>query len=352
MNVKIGSREVGHGHPVYVIAELSANHGQDYQRARELLYVAKDAGADAVKLQTYTADTITINCDAAPFRVKDGTLWAGRTLYELYAEAFTPWEWQPELKREADALGIDLFSTPFDDTAVEFLEALDPPAHKIASFELVDHALIARVASTGRSVIMSTGMATLTEIDAAVNVARTAGAGGVVLLRCNSAYPARPSEMDLRTIPHMATTWRVPVGLSDHTLTNTAAIAAVTLGAAVVEKHLTLDRSAAGPDSAFSLEPQEFRSLVEAVREAEGALGDVRYGPSESEQPSVAFRRSLFAVNDVQAGETFTTRNVRSIRPADGLPPEFLPLVLGRTATSRISRGTPLSWDLIGPGVP
>jgi N-acetylneuraminate synthase len=345
--VRIGSRLVGPGEPTYVIAEISANHGQSYNRALELVHIAKDAGADAVKLQTYTADTLTIDADLPPFRIKEGTLWSGRKLHDLYAEAFTPWEWQPRLKAEADALGIHLFSTPFDATAVEFLEAIDPPAHKIASFELVDHALIAKVASTGRPMIMSTGMATTEEIDAAVEVARSAGAGGLVLLRCNSAYPANAAEMDLRTIPDMVERWNVPVGLSDHTLGSTSAITAVVLGACVVEKHITFSRSEPGPDAAFSLEPAEFSAFVGAVREAEASLGRVRYGPSPSERPSLAFRRSLFVVSDIAAGELFTTDNVRSIRPADGLSPADLPRVLARRAARAISRGTPLSWELI-----
>lgn len=347
--VEINGRVVGIGHPTYVIAELSANHGQDLERARELVHVAKDIGADAVKLQTYTADTLTLDSDAAPFRVKEGTLWAGVTLHELYERAFTPWEWQPELKAEANAIGIDLFSTPFDSTAIDFLEALDPPAHKVASFEIVDRALIARVAQTGRPMIMSTGMATLAEIDAAVRVARANGAGGIVLLRCNSGYPASPAEMDLRAIPHMADTWDVPVGLSDHTLGIAASVAAVALGACVLEKHLTLTRSEPGPDNAFSLEPAEFRRLIEAVRETEAALGRVRYGPSPSERPSLAFRRSLFVVEDVRAGEPLTEQNVRSIRPADGLPPSALDEVLGRRAAVDIARGTPLAWSLVSP---
>ena len=344
----MGGREIGPGHPVYVIAELSANHGHSYDRAVELVRAAKEVGADAVKLQTYTPDTITIAADTPPFRIGRGTIWEGRTLHDLYAEAYTPWEWQPKLKALADDLGLHLFSAPFDHTAVDFLEQLDPPAYKIASFELVDHALITKAASTGRPLILSTGMASLTEIDAAVAAARAGGATGVILLRCNSTYPAVPEEMDLRTIPHMAETWGVPVGLSDHTLSDTAAIAAVTLGACVIEKHLIVDREEGGPDAAFSLEPAAFRALVDRVRETEAAIGRVRYGPSPSELPSTAFRRSLFAVADIAEGEVLTGTNVRSIRPSDGLAPSELPAVLGRRATRAIARGTPLSWDLVG----
>jgi N-acetylneuraminate synthase len=330
-----------------VNAEISANHGQSFERARELLRHAKEAGADAVKLQTYTADTLTIDADLPPFRIKEGTLWSGRNLHDLYEEAYTPWEWQPRLKEEADELGIHLFSTPFDGTAVDFLEKMDPPAHKIASFELVDHGLIRRVAATGRPMILSTGMATSDEIDAALRVAIDGGAGGVVLLRCNSAYPASPAEMDLRTIPDMVDRWNVPVGLSDHTLGSTAAVVAVTLGACVLEKHITFSRQEPGPDSAFSLEPAEFAALVRAVRDAEASIGDVRYGPSASERASLGFRRSLFAVADIAGGEEFTEENVRSIRPGDGLPPADLPRVLGRRAARSIARGTPMSWDLV-----
>jgi len=347
MTVEIAGRRVGPGEPVYVIAELSANHGQDLGRAVELVHVAADAGADAVKLQTYTPDTLTLDSDAPPFVVGDGTLWAGRTLHDLYQEAMTPWEWYEPLARAAAEAGIHLFSTPFDDTAVDFLEKFDPPAYKIASFELVDLSLIRYVAERGRPMIMSTGMATAEEIDEAVATARQGGAEQLVLLRCNSAYPAEPEEMDLRTIPAMAERWRVPIGLSDHTLSNTAAVAAVTLGATVLEKHMTLRRDDPGPDSAFSLEPRELTDLIAAVREAEAAVGHVRFGPSPREEPSRAFRRSLFVVADVKAGDELTPENVRSIRPAHGLAPKHLGEVLGRRAAVDIARGTPLDWSLL-----
>lgn len=347
-HVRIGSRSIGPGRPTYVIAEISANHGQEYGRALDLVRIAKEVGADAVKLQTYTADTITIDSDAPPFRVRAGTIWEGRNLHDLYDEAHTPWEWQPRLKAEADSLGLDLFSTPFDASSVAFLEReLDPPAYKIASFELIDHGLVELVASTGKPVILSTGMATSAEIDAAVDVVRRVGSGGLVLLRCNSGYPADPSEMDLRTIPDMASRWRVPIGLSDHTLGIAASVAAVALGACVIEKHITLARGDGGPDSSFSLEPPEFAALIEGVRTAEQALGAVRYGPAGAEVASLAFRRSLFVVEEVAAGETLSERTVRSIRPGDGLPPSELSAVLGRRAKRRIARGTPLSWDLV-----
>jgi N-acetylneuraminate synthase len=274
-------------------------------------------------------------------------LWDGRTLYDLYAEAATPWEWHAPLKEEAGRLGVDFFSSPFDATAVAFLDRLDVPVVKIASFEIVDHALIACAAATGRPLIISTGMATDDEIDEAVRVARASGDGGVALLRCNSAYPAPPSEMDLRTITDMAARWDVPVGLSDHTLSPTAAVVATALGSCILEKHFTLTRDEPGPDSAFSLEPAEFRALVAAVREAEAARGQIRYGPSPRERASLAFRRSLYAVADIAEGDRFTADNVRAIRPGGGLAPKHLEGVLGRRATARVERGTPLTWELV-----
>jgi N-acetylneuraminate synthase len=343
-SIQIGDRRIGPSHPVYVVAELSANHGREFARAVELTRAAKQAGADAVKLQTYTADTITLDCDSDRFRIK-GTVWEGRTLYDLYGEAYMPWEWQPKLKAVADGLGLHLFSTPFDDTAVGFLENMNVPAYKIASFELVDLPLIRRVAATGKPMIMSTGMATLGEIEEAVTAAREAGCREIVLLKCTSAYPAPPSEMNLQTIPHMAQTFGVPVGLSDHTLGTVAAIAGVALGACIIEKHFTLSRSVPGPDSAFSLEPHEFKAMVAAVREAGQALGVVRYEPTEREKASLVFRRSLYVVADMKAGEPFTRKNVRSIRPGHGLPPKYFDQVLTRRAARDIERGAPLTWQ-------
>lgn len=345
--VVIGGRAVGPGHPVFVIAELSANHGHDIETAKAIVRAAAGAGADAVKVQTYTADSLTIDATTPPFRIGEGTAWAGRQLYDLYEEAATPWEWYDELLQLADELGMLLFSTPFDVAAVEFLEAFDPPAYKLASFELVDHALVREIARRGRPVIMSTGMATADEIEEAVEVATAAGAAGIVLLRCNSSYPAPVGQMDLRTITAMAERWDVPVGLSDHTLGSTAATVAVALGATVIEKHLTLRRADGGPDAGFSLEPDEFAAMVRGLRDAEASLGDVRFGPSAAEQPSLAFRRSLYVVEAVEAGEAFSTTNVRSIRPGGGLAPKHLPAVLERRAASAIERGTPLSWALV-----
>ncbi len=348
----LGGREIGPGHPTYVIAELSANHGGRLEKAIELVRLAAAAGADAVKVQTYRPDTMTIDSDQEPFRIAGGTLWDGRTLYDLYAEAMTPWEWHEVLQREAMAVGIDFFSSPFDADAVDFLVGLGVPVLKIASFELVDHGLIRHAASSGRPLILSTGMARASEIDAAVAVARDAGAPGLALLRCNSVYPASPSEMDLRTIPDMVARWGAPVGLSDHTQSLTAAVVAVSLGACILEKHLTASRDEPGPDSAFSVEPDEFAALVRAVREAEAALGSARYGPSPREEPSLAFRRSLFVTEDVAAGELFTSGNVRAIRPGAGLAPRHLPAVLGRKASQAVRRGTPVAWDLVQDGSP
>lgn len=346
-SITINGRRVGEGQPAYLIAELSANHNQDFDQAVRLVEAAKCAGADAVKLQTYTPDTISLDSDKECFRVKGGTLWDGQTLYRLYQQAYTPWEWQPKLKKVANGLGMDLLSSAFDNTAVGFLEQMQLPAHKLASFELVDLPLIERMASTRKPLIMSTGMATLEEIDEAVSTARKAGATEIALLKCNSAYPAPPEEMHLRTIPDLARRFGVPVGLSDHTLGITAAVTAVALGACIIEKHLTLSRAVPGPDSAFSLEPDEFKALIDAVRTAEKALGEVHFGCSEREQASRRFRRSLFVVSDVKRGEIFDSQNVRSIRPADGLHTRHLHEVLGKRAARDIERGTPLSWELV-----
>ncbi len=346
-HIEIGRRRIGAGEPVYCIAEVSANHNQDFETAVRIVRAAKDAGADAVKLQTYTPDTITIQSNRECFQVGGGTLWDGRSLYDLYKEAYTPWEWQPKLKKVADDLGMQCFSSAFDASAVDFLETMDVPAHKVASFELVDLPLIQKMAATGKPLIMSTGMATLEEIEEAVRTARRAGATQIALLKCTSAYPAPADEMNLRTIPELARRFDVPVGLSDHTMGIAVPVAAVSLGACIIEKHLTLARAAGGPDSAFSLEPEEFRAMVEGVRTAEKALGSVHFGVSERESRSRVFRRSLFVVRDVKKGELFTSENVRSIRPGDGLHTRHLAEVLGKTAALDIVQGTPLSWDLV-----
>jgi pseudaminic acid synthase len=345
--LEINGRRIGSGSPVYVVAEISANHHQDFDQAVRLVRAAKEAGADAVKLQTYTPDTITIRCDRQDFRIGGGTLWDGRTLYDLYGEAYTPWEWQPKLKQVADELGLDLFSSPFDDTAVDFLESMGVPAHKLTSFEMVDIPLIQKIASTGKPLIISTGMASIEEIEEAVRVAREAGATQIALLKCTSAYPAPADDMNLRTIPELARRFEVPVGLSDHTNGIAVPVAAVALGACMVEKHITLARSLGGPDSAFSLEPAEFAAMVDAVRTVERALGKIHFGISGQERSSRVFRRSLFVVQDLKQGQTFTAGNVRSIRPAGGLHTRHLSEILGKRASRNIERGTPLSWDLI-----
>lgn len=346
-SIEINGRLIGPNYPTYIIAEMSANHNQDFEQALKILEAAKESGADAVKLQTYTPDTITIDCDKAHFQIGQGTIWAGRNLYDLYGEAYTPWEWQPKLKEIANDLGLDLFSTPFDHSAVDFLEKMKVPAYKVASFEVVDLPLIRRIAQTGKPMIMSTGMATVAEIDEAVRTARQAGATQIALLKCTSAYPAPPEGMNLRTIPHLAQAFAVPTGLSDHTLGIAVPVAAVALGACIVEKHLTLSRDVPGPDSAFSLEPHEFKAMVEAVRTAEKALGMVHYGVSEREASSRSFRRSLFVVREMNAGELFTTENVRSIRPGYGLHTRYLDEIIGRRASQDIKRGTPLNWAYI-----
>ncbi|MDD3311829.1 pseudaminic acid synthase [Pseudodesulfovibrio sp.] len=339
--------KIGPNRPTYVIAEMSANHNKSLERAEQLIRAAAEAGADAVKLQTYTADTITIPCANEYFTVQ-GTLWEGRTLHDLYQEAFTPWEWTPRLKALANGLGMDCFSTPFDDTAVDFLEAHDMPCYKVASFENVDIPLLKKIAATGKPVIMSTGMASLAEIDEAVRTLRENGCRELALLKCTSAYPAPPEEANLRTIAHLSQTFGCPAGLSDHTMGSAVAVAAVSLGACIVEKHFTLSRADGGPDGAFSMEPDEFGQMVRDIRTAESALGEISYALTEKQKESVAFRRSLFVVRDMKQGELFTRENVRSIRPGHGLHTRYLEEVTGRRATRDIAMGTPLNWNLIG----
>ena len=345
-HIKIGHRIIGDEYPVYVIAEVSANHGQSFDKAVEIIKAAKAAGADAVKLQTYTPDTITIDCDNKYFQIK-GTIWNGKNLYKLYGEAYTPWEWQPKLKEIADKLKMDLFSTPFDFTSVDFLATMKVPAYKIASFELIDIPLIRKVARLGKPVIMSTGMATLGEIKDAVNAVKAEGNRQIALLKCTSEYPADPNDMNLRTIPDMAKKFGTVVGLSDHTLGLASSVAAVSLGACIIEKHLTLTRKNPGPDNAFSLEPSEFKELVREIRTVENALGKINYSFTEKEKVTRIFRRSLFAVKDIKKGEILTIENVRSIRPGYGLAPKHINKVIGRTATRNIAFGTPLTFSLI-----
>jgi N-acetylneuraminate synthase len=346
-HIKINNRKIGPGEPAYIVAEMSGNHNQKFEIAVQILKSAKKAGANAIKLQTYTPDTLTIDCDNEYFRIGKGTIWEGRKLYDLYGDAYTPWEWQPKLKKIADEIGIDFFSTPFDFKSIEFLEELKVPAYKIASFEIIDLDLIRRVAKTGKPIIISTGMANISEIYEAVSTAREAGANEIALLRCNSAYPSPPEEMNLRTIPHMAEAFGVVVGLSDHTLGIAVPVAAVSIGASIIEKHITLSREIPGPDSAFSLEPHEFQTMVEAIRNVEKAMGSVSYGVGEKEAKSLIFRRSLFVVKDMKAGDVFTEENVRAIRPGYGLPPKYLKDILGMKAARDIKRGTPFHWKLI-----
>jgi N-acetylneuraminate synthase len=329
-----------------MIAELSGNHNGDIKRAFDLLEVAKAAGVDAVKIQTYTADTITIDHDGPEFIIRGG-LWDGRRLYDLYSEAHTPWEWHPELFAKARSLGITMFSSPFDTTAIDFLETLGAPAYKIASFEAIDLPLIAKAASTGKPVIISTGMANEQEIAEAVATAHDTGNDQVILLHCVSAYPARAEETNLRTIRDMAERFGVIAGLSDHTLGTDVAIAAVAAGACVIEKHFTLRRADGGPDAAFSLEPDELKTLCTGCRTVWSAMGTANYERTEGERGNVVFRRSLYVVQDVSAGEAFSAANVRSIRPGFGLPPKYLSKLIGRRASRAVKRGTPLDWTMV-----
>jgi N-acetylneuraminate synthase len=348
--MRIDGRVIG-GAPAraFLIAELSANHGGRLDTALEIVRAAAAAGVDAIKLQTYRPDTITLDHDGEPFRIASGTSWDGRTLFSLYEEAQTPWAWHQPIRDEAMSLGLTWLSSPFDPSAIDLLESLDVPAYKIASFEIVDIGLIQRIAATGKPMIISTGMATLAEIEEAVTTARDAGATDIALLKCTSAYPTPPDEVNLRTIPHLADAFGLPVGLSDHTLGIAVPVAAVAMGAVIVEKHVTLRRADGGPDSAFSLELDELREMVSQIRVAERAIGKVTYAPTQHEVRSRSLRRSLFVVEDVRAGEVFTQANVRSIRPGHGLHTRHLPEILGRRAARDVERGTPLTWGLIAP---
>lgn len=342
--VKIDGRAIGDGYPPYMVAELSANHNGSLERALQIIGAAHQSGADAIKLQTYTPDTITIDHDGPGFVIEGGP-WDGRALYDLYREAHTPWDWHKRLFDHAGALGLTMFSSPFDASAVEFLEELDCPAYKIASFEAVDLPLIAKCAATKKPIIMSTGMASLEEIEAAVAAARNAGADELILLHCVSGYPTQPDEANLRTIPYLADHLNVPVGLSDHTLGTAVAVAAVAQGAVMIEKHVTLKRSDGGPDAAFSIEVEELAGLVEECRVGFDALGTATFERQPSEEANAAFRRSVYVVVDVKAGDTLTAENVRIIRPGFGLPPKELDALIGRKFTADVTAGTPLSWQ-------
>lgn len=342
--MEINGRIIGDGHPAYIIAEMSANHAGSLERALELIHVAKDAGADCVKIQTYTADTMTIDCHNEYFQIEKGT-WEGENLYGLYQKAYTPWEWQEQLRDEAAKVGIDFLSTPFDPRSVDFLEDLGVHFYKIASFELVDIPLLEYVAAKNKPIIMSTGMGTLEEIQEAVDAIYSTGNRQLALMKCSSAYPAKPEEMNLRTMQDLKERFGVPVGLSDHSMGAFSAATAVAMGANLIEKHFCISRAVKNPDSSFSMEPQEFREMVEQVREVEKAMGTVQYGVSRQEESNACFRRSLFVVEDIAAGEVLTPEKIRSIRPAYGLKPKHYQEVLGRTAKRSLRRGTPLSFD-------
>lgn len=347
MSFRINTHEIGGDSPVYVIAELSANHNHDFQVALDTIHAMKEAGADAVKLQTYTADTITIDCKNDYFTIDKGTIWDGKTLYDLYKEAYTPWDWQPKLMKEANKLGMDCFSSPFDASAVDFLEDMNVPAYKIASFEITDIPLIEYVAGKGKPVIISTGIATLEDIQDALAACKRAGNEQVALLKCTSAYPAPVEDANLHTMVDMQKRFGVVTGLSDHTTGISVPITATALGAKIIEKHFILDRTIGGPDAAFSLEPQEFKQMVTEVRNAEKALGRVTYQLTDKIKNSRMFSRSLFAVKDIKKGDVITEENVRSIRPGNGLAPKYLPDILGKTAMEDIPYGTPVQLSMI-----
>jgi len=346
-SISINGRNIGTSHPPFVIAEMSGNHNQSLNRALKIVEAAAACGAHALKLQTYTADTMTLDLDKGEFFISDeSSLWKGTSLYKLYQEGHTPWEWHRPIFDRAQALGLTCFSTPFDETAVDFLESLGCPAYKIASFENTDIPLIRKVAATGKPMIISTGMATLVELDETVCAAREAGCIDLVLLKCTSTYPSTPENTNILTIPHMRERFGVQVGLSDHTMGIGVAVAAVALGATIIEKHFTLRRADGGVDSAFSMEPGELKSLVEETARGRLSLGSVSYGPTEKEKESLQFRRSLYVAEDMRAGEIFTERNLRVIRPGHGLPPKHYDTILGRQVKKNVKKGTPINWEM------
>lgn len=348
--MKIGKHGIGPGYKPFVIAEMSGNHNQSLARALEIVEAAAATGAQALKIQTYTPDTMTLDIDEGEFFISDDkSLWKGNSLYKLYGEAYTPWEWHEPIFRRARELGMVPFSTPFDASSVEFLETLKPDVYKIASFENIDLPLIRRVAATGKPMIISTGMATVAELDETVRAAREAGCRDLVLLKCTSTYPATPANTNIRTIPHLRELFGCEVGLSDHTMGTGVAVASVALGASVIEKHFTLRRADGGVDSSFSMEPEEMRALVVESERAWQSLGSVQYGPTAAELKSLQYRRSLYISADVKSGQTLTAQNVRAIRPGRGLPPKFFDTVLGMTVTRDVKRGTPVSWDILRP---
>jgi N-acetylneuraminate synthase len=348
MTIEISGRQIGPDHPPFVIAEMSGNHNQSLERALAIVEAAAAAGAHAIKLQTYTADTMTLDVRGGSFEINDpDSLWAGQNLHDLYKKAYTPWEWHAPIMQRARELGLICFSSPFDETAVDFLEDLGAPAYKIASFENNHLPLIAKAASTGKPLIISTGMATLGELDDAVKTAREAGCQELVLLKCTSNYPASPENTNLRTIPHLRQLFNTEVGLSDHTMGIGAAVSAIALGASLVEKHFTLARADGGVDSAFSLEPSELSALVQETERAWQALGEVRYGPTEAEQKSLVFRRSIYVAEEMKAGDVLTSKSMRVIRPGMGLHPRYWNTVLGKRVSRDLNCGTPLNWDVV-----
>lgn len=343
----IGNHVISEDSPTFIIAEMSANHNMDFDRAVAIMQAAKDAGADAIKIQTYTADTITLDCDDPCFQITQGTLWDGTTLHKLYQTAYTPWEWQPKLKQIAEEMGLEFFSSPFDLTAVDFLEEMDVSAYKIASFEINDIPMIKKIAKLGKPMIFATGIAYLADIDLAMQTCREAGNDNVILLKCTSAYPAPYEAVNLRTIPSMAQTFDCIAGLSDHTMGGAVAGAAVALGAKVIEKHLTLKRADGGADSAFSMEPEEFKDMVDNIRKIELALGKVTYDLSPKAAREREHSRSLFVAKDMKAGDVFTPENLRSVRPANGLHTRYYEELLGKRITKDAKLGTPMSWELV-----
>lgn len=343
----VNNKTIDSDSPVYIIAEMSGNHNMDYNRAVKILQAAKEAGADAIKIQTYTADTITLNCDDPCFQITQGTIWDGKTLHKLYEEAYTPWEWQPKLQKVANELGLDFFSSPFDFSSVEFLEKMNVPAYKIASFEITDIPLIRKVARIGKPMIISTGIATLSDVELAVKTCKDEGNNDVILLKCCSAYPTPYEDINLKTMLNLTNTFDCIVGLSDHTMGDAVAVASVAMGAKVVEKHLTLSRSDGGVDSAFSMEPKEFRQMVDNIRIVEKAMGKVTYELTDKQMGERQHARSLFVAQDIKAGETLTEENMRSVRPADGLHTKYYDELLGKRVRKNVKLGTPISWDLI-----
>ncbi|WP_017152813.1 pseudaminic acid synthase [Bacillus bingmayongensis] len=346
--IEINGRKISRNHQPFIIAEMSGNHNQSLERALKIVEAAAKAGAHALKIQTYTADTMTLDMDNKEFKIEDSdSLWKGNTLYKLYQQAYTPWEWHKPIFDRCNELGMVPFSTPFDETAVDFLESLNVSCYKIASFENTDIPLIRKAASTGKPLIISTGMATIAELDETVKAAREAGCKDLILLKCTSTYPASPENTNIYTIPHMRDLFQCEVGLSDHTLGVGVAVSSVAMGATVIEKHFTLSRADGGVDSVFSLEPEELKSLVIETERAWKSLGKIYYGPTDMEKNSLKFRRSLYVAQDMKAGDLFTSENIKAVRPGYGLAPKYLPILLGRKVKNDITKGTPVSWDLI-----